>query len=157
MSRKQLETCIICDGATGRSGKGDDSLYCHICEKGPYCDACYYDNVIACQDDEIAKLNGIIDTVMFDRDLQEEAKAEFKTDRDEARKEIARMKEEVQKARAIALNNQKLRDENSALREKVEKAIGELNKGLDAYKNMGSVWWDHLLRTKKILSGEDTL
>jgi hypothetical protein len=40
------EICIICDGATGRAGKGDDSLYCPMCKTGPYCDACYYDHVI---------------------------------------------------------------------------------------------------------------
>jgi hypothetical protein len=113
MSRKQLETCIICDGATGRSGKGDDSLYCHICEKGPYCDACYYDNVIACQDDEIAKLNDTIETVMFDRDNQ----LEFNV--------------ELRKENAILLYEQKdyertvkrLNTENAALREKMEKAM----------------------------------
>jgi hypothetical protein len=85
MSRKQLETCIICDGATGRAGKGDDSLYCHICEKGPYCDACYYDNVIACQDAEIALLNKKVEVLIGDRDGLLVS--------------IARLKEEVERLR----------------------------------------------------------
>ncbi len=34
-----LEYCCDCDGATGRAGRGDDSLF--INDDGPYCFECY--------------------------------------------------------------------------------------------------------------------
>ena len=35
-----LEKCVLCDEPTGRAGKGEDSLYCEVCEKGPLCSGC---------------------------------------------------------------------------------------------------------------------
>ena len=35
------EMCLVCDEPTGNAGKGDGSLYCPDCEKGPYCWVCY--------------------------------------------------------------------------------------------------------------------
>jgi len=39
---KEQEICIACGEATGRAGRGDDSLYCETCDKGPYCLECHY-------------------------------------------------------------------------------------------------------------------
>lgn len=36
-----LELCFICDEPTERAGKGEDSLYCDECDKGPYCPDCF--------------------------------------------------------------------------------------------------------------------
>ena len=41
MSGRPLEHCFICDEPTGRAGKGEDSLYCDECDKGPYCPDCF--------------------------------------------------------------------------------------------------------------------
>lgn len=35
------EKCIACDGLTGRSGRGEDSLYLESSEHGPFCADCY--------------------------------------------------------------------------------------------------------------------
>ena len=35
------EMCPVCDEPTGNAGKGDGSLYCPDCDKGPFCWACY--------------------------------------------------------------------------------------------------------------------
>lgn len=34
------EFCCLCDEATGRSGRGEDSLY-DIDDEGPYCEECW--------------------------------------------------------------------------------------------------------------------
>ena len=39
MSGTEFERCYECEKPTGRSGKGEDSLY--VGELGPYCDDCY--------------------------------------------------------------------------------------------------------------------
>ena len=36
-----LEECCKCDEATGRAGKGEDSIYCDECEQGPFCSECW--------------------------------------------------------------------------------------------------------------------
>ena len=41
MNERPLEYCFICDEPTGRAGKGEDSLYCDECDKGPYCPDCF--------------------------------------------------------------------------------------------------------------------
>ena len=41
MSERPLELCFICDEPTGRAGKGEDSLYCDECDKGPCCPDCF--------------------------------------------------------------------------------------------------------------------
>lgn len=38
----QHEVCFICSAATGRAGKGDDSLYDDD-DEGPYCEDCWYE------------------------------------------------------------------------------------------------------------------
>ena len=35
------ELCVVCDTPTGHAGRGDGSLYCGGCGRGPFCDACY--------------------------------------------------------------------------------------------------------------------
>ena len=35
------EECFICNDLTGRSGEGEDSLYCDECDNGPYCPDCF--------------------------------------------------------------------------------------------------------------------
>ena len=41
LSERPLELCFVCDEPTGRAGKGEDSLYCDECDKGPYCPECF--------------------------------------------------------------------------------------------------------------------
>jgi len=43
------ERCIECDDATGRAGRGDDSLYRDCDETGPYCPDCADDHVERCK------------------------------------------------------------------------------------------------------------
>ncbi len=45
---RPLELCVVCDDPTGRAGRGEDSLYCSVCEEqaahipcGPFCAKCY--------------------------------------------------------------------------------------------------------------------
>lgn len=38
-----LEMCIECGEATGKAGRGEDSLYCGVCDEGPYCSAHFCD------------------------------------------------------------------------------------------------------------------
>lgn len=38
----RFEHCCNCGDKTGKSGKGDDSLYCEVCGKGPFCEDCWY-------------------------------------------------------------------------------------------------------------------
>ena len=40
-SGADVEYCCACDEPTGRAGKGDDSLYCEVCGRGPYCSECF--------------------------------------------------------------------------------------------------------------------
>ena len=46
-----LEYCAICGNTTGRSGRGEDSLYIQLnalnikAESGPYCESCYEDAI----------------------------------------------------------------------------------------------------------------
>lgn len=37
----ELEYCYVCDEPTGRAGKGEDSIYCDVCDKGPFCFLCW--------------------------------------------------------------------------------------------------------------------
>lgn len=37
----QEERCCECDDPTGKAGKGDGSLYCELCERGPFCESCW--------------------------------------------------------------------------------------------------------------------
>ena len=37
---EQLEMCADCGELTGRAGKHDDSLYCVVCDAGPFCETC---------------------------------------------------------------------------------------------------------------------
>ena len=52
MSDRPLEMCDVCDDATGRAGRGEDSIYCSACEddganvpSGPFCSECYSDHI----------------------------------------------------------------------------------------------------------------
>lgn len=40
MSNPPLELCIQCDQPTGRAGACEDSMYCCICDEGPFCEEC---------------------------------------------------------------------------------------------------------------------
>lgn len=35
------EMCCACDSPTGRAGRDDDSLYCPVCDAGPFCEECF--------------------------------------------------------------------------------------------------------------------
>lgn len=37
---EELEMCIECDEPTGKAGRQDDSFFCRICDKGPFCEIC---------------------------------------------------------------------------------------------------------------------
>ncbi len=39
-----LEYCALCDEATGRAGRGEDSIFCDECEDGPFCTDCWADH-----------------------------------------------------------------------------------------------------------------
>lgn len=41
MNDQPYERCDICDELTRRAGKGEDSLYCDECDKGPFCSECW--------------------------------------------------------------------------------------------------------------------
>ncbi len=48
MNGRPLEMCVVCDDPTGRAGRGEDSIYCDVCEVvgvnilcGPFCADCY--------------------------------------------------------------------------------------------------------------------
>jgi hypothetical protein len=45
------ERCCMCDDATGRAGKGDDSIYCN-CGAGPFCLDCWHDHQFRCVEAE---------------------------------------------------------------------------------------------------------
>ena len=36
-----MEECIDCGEHTGNAGRGDGSLYCDVCDKGPRCSGCH--------------------------------------------------------------------------------------------------------------------
>ena len=38
---EKLERCFACDEPTGRAGKGEDSIYCEYCDRGPFCPECF--------------------------------------------------------------------------------------------------------------------
>ena len=46
-NHRGIERCWICDGPTGRAGRGEDSIYCDECEEtaedyvGPFCCDCW--------------------------------------------------------------------------------------------------------------------
>ena len=42
----RLEYCCVrgCEQPTGRAGRGDDSIYCDVCDAGPYCSECWKDH-----------------------------------------------------------------------------------------------------------------
>ena len=45
----RIERCCVCDDATGRAGKGEDSIYFHDVdseELGPLCERCSHDYTI---------------------------------------------------------------------------------------------------------------
>ncbi|KKN11030.1 hypothetical protein LCGC14_1030590 [marine sediment metagenome] len=41
MSDERCERCGVCDELTGRAGRIEDSLYCDLCEAGPFCESCW--------------------------------------------------------------------------------------------------------------------
>lgn len=43
-----FEYCCLCQEATGRAGRHDDSLYCDDCDAGPFCEVC--DDGHVCKD-----------------------------------------------------------------------------------------------------------
>ena len=45
---RELERCYDCDEPTGRAGRGDDSLYCEYCDKGPFCPDCFNGHSLDC-------------------------------------------------------------------------------------------------------------
>ena len=49
-SRFGDETCCECGCATGRAGRGDDSMYCDDCDAGPFCEDCYAAHICKPQD-----------------------------------------------------------------------------------------------------------
>ena len=44
-----LEYCFYCSCPTGRAGRADDSLYCELCDAGPFCDECYEEHLVECE------------------------------------------------------------------------------------------------------------
>jgi hypothetical protein len=40
-SNLRYEECAVCGDATGRAGRGDDSIYCDDCDDGPFCLDCW--------------------------------------------------------------------------------------------------------------------
>jgi len=39
----KLEECCICCDPTGNAGRGDGSIYCDVCDSGPFCSDCAED------------------------------------------------------------------------------------------------------------------
>ena len=39
-----LEYCDECGEPTGCAGRGEDSIYCDECDKGPFCPDCWKDH-----------------------------------------------------------------------------------------------------------------
>lgn len=37
----RYEICSVCSCETGKAGIGEDSIYCDVCECGPFCDECW--------------------------------------------------------------------------------------------------------------------
>jgi len=48
MGMSEIETCCKCGEATGRAGKGEDSIYCDECDAGPFCMDCINDSKGRC-------------------------------------------------------------------------------------------------------------
>lgn len=48
MNNSPEEHCIVCDDPTGRSGRGEDSLYCEYCDIGPFCPECFDEHMKEC-------------------------------------------------------------------------------------------------------------
>lgn len=62
MTDRPLELCCKCEAATDKAGISDDSLYCP-CGIGPFCEDCYSNHIVECNEQLQAKL----DEIMNDR------------------------------------------------------------------------------------------
>ena len=89
MTERTYERCDICDELTGRAGKGEDSLYCDECDKGPFCSECHD---IHRADDRLASARVIMERYIFKVDggmaRSTETYAEMKEWLDERTKQI---------------------------------------------------------------------
>jgi len=52
MRELPIERCCYCNDATGRAGKGEDSLYCEHCDAGPFCGECFDEHMIEEEQDD---------------------------------------------------------------------------------------------------------
>ena len=41
MSELTYEYCCDCGCETGKAGRGEDSIYCDLCDSGPFCEECF--------------------------------------------------------------------------------------------------------------------
>lgn len=68
MTRWRLEYCFKCGNATGRAGRGEDSLYDDTDDSGPYCEECWPER----EAQKEAELNAVDDRLREEKRLLED-------------------------------------------------------------------------------------
>ena len=66
MNQRPTEYCCVCGEPTGKACRADDSLYCDICDTGPFCKDCYDAHADDCRDARIAELEAELATAKIE-------------------------------------------------------------------------------------------
>ncbi len=53
-----LEICVVCAEPTERAGRADDSLFCEVCDGGPFCASCFDEHSVECLRKDNTALRG---------------------------------------------------------------------------------------------------